>query len=227
MEGREDTRPAHVRERQTRAVYDMNKGSPQQKKIARMVDAGLSEDEANGLAAWAGSDYRFLNKSIYAPSTVPKKFKDFGDGASILASQAVKKLPPYTHKQMQELASTKGSKSGGQHALLPPGQLQRGLMGVRDIDKFLKPYIDAIGREDFREPTFFATTAKKSLSFTSNAQVLFDIKSKADGTGQGRAIDHFKNVRFEGEVAYPPGSRFKIIDVIRDGGKARIIMEEI
>lgn len=226
MDGKEDTRTPEVRKRQTEAVYSMNQGSPQQKKISRMVDAGLSQDEANGLAAWAGSNYRFLNKSIYAPNAVSGIYKDFGEGASILASQAIKKLPPYTHKQIEELAQTKG-KTKRAHKLLPPGQLERGLMGVRDLDSFLKPYMDAIGQDEFREPTFFATTAKQSESFTRNAQVLFQITAKSDGTGQGRAIDHFKNVRFEGEVAYPPGSRFRIKDVIREGGKARIIMEEI
>jgi hypothetical protein len=103
----------------------------------------------------------------------------------------------------------------GENSLQPPGQLRRGVEIVGDLDAFLAPYEAAVGKPEYKEESFFATSALKNSPFLSESNVIYEVRAKSDGTGQGKAVDKFKNGADEAEVLYPPYSRFKVTGVER------------
>jgi hypothetical protein len=211
--GQSDTRDPDKVKIQDAKLINSNVGTYQYEKIRRLKKAGLEEMEAHGVAAWIDHSYKPINQEIYAPTG-----DKYGEGAGVRAAQGIHKLPSYKHSEMVK----EGNKAGS--SLLPEGELRRGVK-IPDLDAFLKPYEEAAGKPEFKEPTFFATTARQSLGFTDpgRANVLYVIKAKSDGTGQGRAVDKYKNQAFEGEVLYPPYSRFKINRVERQSQGFRLL----
>ena len=205
-------------------IAEKNDNRWQKPKIAKLKKMGLNSNEANGVASWiSSSTYRRMNSAIYSGDE-----DKFGKAAGIRALQGFRKLPAYTHKELETTRLKMGKDSSPYHSLLEPGRLRRGLDGIDDVDSFLKPFEEALeSGKVYKEPTFFATTARKDISFTSNPQILFEIKSKSDGTGQGRAVDQYKNSAFEGEVVFPPFSKFKVVEIVRKGKKVQIKLEEI
>jgi hypothetical protein len=82
---------------------------------------------------------------------------------------------------------------------------------AKDLKEFLKPFREAAeSGKEYIEPTFFATTAlKRKFSMLSNVE--FIVKPKENGSG--RTVDQYKNTMFEGEVLYPPFSKFKVTKI--------------
>jgi hypothetical protein len=82
-------------------------------------------------------------------------------------------------------------------------------------DRIFSQYQKALdGDGFFEEDTWFATSTlpqeKIRVAGGVNANFVYKIRPKLDGTGQGRYVDHFKNEMIEGEVLYPPYSRFRV-----------------
>lgn len=49
----------------------------------------------------------------------------------------------------------------------------------------------------------------------SNGQIKYEIQAKTDGSCQGKMVDRYKTLGFEGEVLYPPYSKFEVVEVVR------------
>lgn len=207
--GEDDARDPSTIAKQAKIMFSRNKNKVQQSKIKRLLDEGLSEYEANGVAVWIGTggNYEAINKAIYDHSLQPGQYLDYGESAGIHASQGLRKLRPYSHEKLARESTAEGL------TVLKDGYLERHIeIPENDFDAFLKPYRDAVGIGEFKEPTFFAATMIEEAGF-EDANVKFRISPKGDGTGQGRAVDEFKNDCFEGEVIYPPYSRFNVLKV--------------
>jgi hypothetical protein len=208
--GQADARDTKTVKRQDALIKEQVDHPENQSKIDRLVASGLSREEALGVLTWVGSYYQPINKSIYGGKQ-DKDDADYGEGAGIRATQGLRKMPSYTHDEMQKMA--------GKMPLNEAGVLKRGIQ-IDDVDAFVASYEKAIGKDDFKEPSFFATSASKNTGFLATANVVYEISAKADGTGQGKAVDNLKNKAFEGEVLYPPYSRFRVTAVERGNSVA-------
>lgn len=184
----------------------------QETKVVKLMERGLSEAEARGVASWIGMEYSEINQAIYASSSFSDaESRQVAEAKGIRLQQGLAKLNTYD----AELMRTEASKQIGGEKILTddPTVLRRGVKIDSDMDKFIQPYIDAQGQPEYLEPTFFATTAKKKHDIANNSNVIFVVKARADGTGQGKMVDEFKTSRFEGEVLYPAYSRFRVNQV--------------
>jgi len=207
--GLEDDRPLSEQKSGDRTLLYFNKTKAQQAKVFNLLDdnPNLTKAEADAVAHWINHEYKTVNKSIYAPNSLSPKDKKIGEAGAIRTSQALRKMPPVTSKEIRKIAKE-----------LP------------DLDAFLAPYEQAQkSGKPHLEPTVFATTAKNNLDhFQSGAQVTFVIKAKLDGTGSGRTVDQYKNEAWEGEVLYPSFTGFKVNKITRQQGEPAIIeMEEL
>jgi hypothetical protein len=225
--GGADSRDPDVIRRQDKELEkDNNSKYYQYDKIDRLMEEGLTEIEAHGVAAWIDNNYEPINRAIYAPEMLKSDAdRDYAEGTGIRALQGLQKLPPYKHEDLKKAADGE--------ELLEEGRLRRGITVSSDnLANVLKPYQDAIGKPEYLEPTFFATSGNKTIDFVKSANVVIEVKSKSDGTGQGRAIDKFKGDLFEGEVLYPPFSKFKVTEIKESKGESNqsqfiVYMEEL
>ena len=220
--GEDDARDPSTIAKQAKILFSRNKNKDQQSKIKRLLDEGLSEYEANGVAVWIGTggNYEAINKAIYDHSLQPGQYLDYGESAGIYASQGLRKLQPYNHEKLARESTNEGL------TVLKDGYLERHIeIPENNFDAFLKPYREAVGVDEFKEPTFFAATMIEEAGF-EDANVKFRIKPKGDDTGQGRAVDNFKNDCFEGEVVYPPYSRFNVLGVEKNDSSVQVFVSK-
>ena len=223
-----DDRPLSEQKSGDRVLLYFNKTTAQESKVFNVLDdnPNLTQAEADAIAHWINHKYQTVNKSIYAPNSLSPKDKQIGEAAAIRTSQALRKMPPVTDKEIRKIAREQGEPS----ELAKDKKLRRHIKGVPDLDAFLAPYEQAQkSGKPHLEPTVFATTAKNNLDFfQSGAQATFVIKAKLDGTGSGRTVDQYKNEAWEGEVLYPSFTGFKVNKITRQQGKPVIIeMEEL
>lgn len=185
------------------------------KKKARIQQVGnTTPEEAEALANWLGSKYPTMSKRIWNPQNTSDP-----DGgilaADILAAKALHKLPPVTTEVVTRQAALKG------HDFEPSKPLQR-WMKVDDPAAFVKQYQDALqGDGTLREQNFFGTShleAKQMGYFSSGANVIYKVNAKLDGSGKGRYVDNFKAGADEGEILYPPMTKFKVKSVTEPQG---------
>ncbi len=226
--GLEDDRPLSEQKSGDRTLLYFNKTKAQQAKVFNILhdNPNLTKAEADAVAHWINHEYKTVNKSIYAPNSLSPKDKKIGEAGAIRTSQALRKMPPVTSKEIRKIAKERGEPS----ELAKDKKLRRHIKDVPDLDAFLAPYEQAQkSGKPHLEPTVFATTAKNNLDhFQSGAQVTFVIKAKLDGTGSGRTVDQYKNEAWEGEVLYPSFTGFKVNKITRQQGEPAIIeMEEL
>ncbi len=171
----------------------------------------ISKPEAAALSTWIGSKYTAMNKILYGGDLNTWENEKAIKTTDLLAAKALHKLPPATVEQIAANAKEKGEKFD------PTAPLGR-YMHVDDPAEFVKQYQEAMkGDGTIRESTFFATSHIPCEEFgfcTYNTNLTYEVKPKLDGTGSGRYIDHFKNSMSEGEVLYPPESKFRVVGVI-------------
>lgn len=180
----------------------------QRPKIEKLKQQGLSDMEAMGVAAWTDHNYKSINRVIYGDSNyIDPQRELYGKSAGFWAAKGLAKLPSYSKSEILKMVNERGL------SMIKDGHLARYVNIAEDqMDSFLSPYRDAIGKSEFKEPTFFATTALTDSGFEGqNTQFL--IKPRSDGSGQGKLVDPFKNDTFEGEVLFPPYSRFRVTKI--------------
>jgi hypothetical protein len=185
------------------------------KKIDKMKKFGLDEKEAVAIATWIGvestggvSNYSLMNKALYAPDSISDPALKLGiDNLNAAAISGYAKIPSITNSVVAKLAAAKSA------SFWPDQDLSRHL-SVPDPVAFVEKYRAAIGNE-ISEPTHFATTHLPQLNWVEgDANITYKIKPKWDGTGQAKYIDNFKNGTSEGEIMYPPGSKFIVKAVV-------------
>jgi hypothetical protein len=138
----------------------------------------------------------------------------------------------YKHEDIQSqlnkgLEDGKYDKKYYDKPLGEPGKLNRTLSfkNKAAVETFLKPYTENVGKE-YREPTLLATSAYEGEALDLGGQgqkVVFNITAKSDGTGQGKNMEKYRGIgRFEGEVVFPPYSKFKIdrVEEVKKGRSA-------
>lgn len=171
----------------------------------------LSNDEALALSTWIGSKYASMNAILYGGKL------DYGVDVKavattdLLAAKALRKLPPVTKEQIERESKKKNEPFDSDK---PFGRY----MQVDSPEEFVKRYQDALaGDGEVRESTFFATSHidRKDFGFCGHGTNLtYEVKSKLDGKGSGKYIDHYKNKASEGELLYPPETKFRVAAVI-------------
>jgi hypothetical protein len=223
-----DDRPLSEQKSGDKRLLYFNKTNSQQTKVSALLKSNpnLTKAEADAVAHWVNHEYKTVNQSIYAPNSLSPRDKIIGEAGAIRTSQALRKMPPTTDKEIRKIAEERGEPS----ELAKDKKLRRHIKNVPDLDAFLAPYEQAQkSGKPYLEPTVFATTAKKNLDFfEGGAQATFVIKAKLDGTGSGRTVDQYKNEAWEGEVLYPSFTGFKVNKITRQQGKPVIIeMEEL
>jgi hypothetical protein len=171
----------------------------------------ISDDEALALSTWIGSSYSSMNKILYGGELdkgVDRKAVEITD---LLAAKALHKLAPVTEQQVKREAKKKGAKFS---AKKPLGRY----MEVDNPEEFVKKYQEALkGDGLISEGTFFATShiPREDFGFCSmSTNLTYEVKPKLDGKGSGRYIDHYKHHTSEGEILYPPHSKFRVVGVI-------------
>jgi hypothetical protein len=196
------------------------KGTEKHKKVSAIE--GMSSGEALALSHWLGVSYPQMSKRIWNSknergSVGAKEYLD----STILAAKALRKLPPVTESQIVDGAKEKG-------ADYTPGQsMNRWMrMDADQIDGFISKYEQNIGKTVV-EDNFFGVShlgAKDMGMFSEGANITYSVKSKTDGSGQGRYVEWVKTLASEGEILYPPMSRFKVTNVTK---KAAATSKEI
>jgi hypothetical protein len=186
----------------------------QQEKFNRFKElGGLNDQEAAGMSAWvSASDYFPLNAAIYNPWSIqnitPREL-EYVKQANEYIKDAVKKMPKFDRDEV--LGSEKGVKATENRAVLPPGQFKRGL-NVDNPDQFIQKYLVAKGKR-IEEETHTAATLLGDHKFIKEANIVFNVKAKDDGTGAGVSLDQYKNYAFEGEIFWAAGQKFDVGDV--------------
>lgn len=186
------------------------KGTPKQKQIKK--EGKTTEDESQALANWLGNSYQKMSARIWKSTSV----EDPDGGilaADILAAKALHKLPSATAEQI-----AKGAESKGIYDFNPDKPLKRWMRikGDGGAEDFVKKYQDSVGKE-ITEDNFFGTShlsANQMSVFSTGANVIYQVEAKLDGTGQGKYVDHFKKTMSEGEILYPPYSKFRVVKVV-------------
>lgn len=196
----------------TKIIYSMNKPwqNPKIKKI-QAENPDITKEEAAALANWVGGGYSYMNKRIYAPGLIPDDEKQPLLTVDLLAAKALHKLPPVTEGQVISEAALKGAKYN-------PGQTFARYVSMKPgAAKYVEQFEEALKNDTpHLEQTFFCTThlPKNQMNFFSkSANIKFVVHAKMDGTGAGRYVDHYKNHMSEGEVLYPPMTKFKVKQV--------------
>jgi SPP1 gp7 family putative phage head morphogenesis protein len=194
-------------------------------KVDRVIAAHpkITKAEAKSLAMYIGDGYADMSKRFYAPTAKidpfpePYTAKDV-DTANKLFGNALRKMPAITEASINKNAREYAAREGHSAALYDP---QRGLTrGIRlsgaDLDALVKQHQDALsGSGLIRQNTLFATTTLpiEDVAIAADSNVIYRVKPRLDGQGQGRYIDHFKNTTVEGEVMYPAFSQFRVTGV--------------
>jgi hypothetical protein len=165
----------------------------------------LNDDEAAGLAAWLSNGYRPMGELARKGSVgydVPGG-DDGVRGSLKNAAAALKKIPAVTQNQLKERDQ-------------PLGQPLSRFIQVDKPGEFIQKYKDSIGK-DFVEPSFFGTSAQDGGTqtmqlYSTKANIIYKVNPNLTGNGQGRYVDDLKGWKEdnEGEVLYPPNSRFKV-----------------
>lgn len=206
--GDSDRRNPDVAKKQDESLlqWKNNNVEFQEEKIKKIKEYGLTEQEAIGVAIWLDGGYATMNAAIYDPAIK----SDIGESAGINAAKGLKKLQSYKESELKdEIISNDLPLNQG-------GYLTRNIFIQEDnVDLFLRTYQDAVGRQEFKEPTFFATTLTRLESFDGNIE--YRVEPISDGSGQGKMVDEFKNKTFEAEVLFPPYSRFQVLEVRKKG----------
>ena len=173
--------------------------------------SSLSNDEALALSTWIGHNYSDMNAVLYGGKLgkgVDRKAVEITD---LIAAKALHKLPPVTQEQIANEAKKKGEPFDSEK---PLGRY----MTVPKPQEFVKRYQAALASGgEIRESTFFATSHidRKDFNFCNDdTNLTYEVKPRLDGTGNGRYIDHYKNKASEGEILYPPETRFRVVAVI-------------
>lgn len=170
----------------------------------------LSDDEALALSTWIGHKYASMNAILYGGKVGSGIDINAVETTDLLAAKALHKIKPATAKQIAAQAKKKGEEFD------PDKPLGR-YMTVDNPAEFVKRYQDALaGNGEIRESTFFATSHIDRADFSfcnTNTNLTYEVKAKLDGSGNGRYIDHYKNAMSEGEVLYPPETKFRVVAV--------------
>jgi hypothetical protein len=188
-------------------------------KIEKMQEFGMTQGEALAIATWIGNDsidvqgaqktkYSLMNQVIYARDTLPPDLQAKVEATNQLAKNGYAKIPSITKDAVSKAADDK------QADFDPDAPLQRHLSLFGNPANFVQKYKDSIGKE-IVEDVHFATTHLNNLDWIqSGANVTYRVKPRWDGKGQGKYIDNLKNEMSEGEIMYPPGSKFRVKNVI-------------
>ena len=185
---------------------------------------GMSSDEALALSHWLGVSYGPMSKRIWNSKNEKNNpnAKEYLD-ASILAAQALRKLPSATDAQISKGAEIRGEK-------YTPGQAMNRWMRMDgdQLDGFISKYEKNIGKT-IVEDNFFGVShlnAQDMQQVSTDANITYSVKSKTDGTGQGSYVEWVKTAQSEGEILYPPMSRFKVANVTKTPGPTSKDMED-
>lgn len=179
------------------------------------ADGKLTDDQAKALSLWiSGAGYESMSRQQWDKSV---GIDDSVVANNLLASQALHKLPSATDARINQVVKESAFKSANSEETDSYSK-ERGLsrwMQMEDPSGFAKRYQDSVGKE-ITEENFFATTYRnhpatstyKNYGFFANVE--YKITPNLKGNGQGKIIDQYKESIYEGEILYPPGSKFKI-----------------
>lgn len=187
------------------------KGKDKISKI-QAQNPNISTLEAHALAAWLGGGYTEMSEQIWKKQAGVK----FDESpmilaASVLAAKALHKLPKQNVDDWNKRADQWSFQKEKNDLSAQWNRWMKIDEGA--LDGFLKKYQDAVGKPEYTEGNFMGIShlsPENMKYFSRNASVLYRIKPKLDGTSQGRYVDDFKNSNKEGEVLYPPGTKFKV-----------------
>lgn len=181
----------------------------------------ITDSEAKAIALWKQTDYEEMNAALHSPVDVGERY--LGEQAGIRAAQGLRKLPPYSPEEVRKHRS----KGGDRVKTLPDGKATRVLsVPAEDVEAFLKPYLEAEkANVDFREPTFFATSVNED-PYLDKFNVKYEINLRTDNKSNGKYISEFLENDWEGEVIFPPYTKFTNIRVERKGNQIIIKMDE-
>lgn len=208
-------------------------------KVQQALDSSLTGEArvaaGNGMAAWLSLDYLSLSPLTYMPGQNPQlrraiktedseKYlsQDETEQAKGLlrgAVLALHHLPPPSYESMLAEHTSKLALKSDKALAKPapePDFLQKlnRWITVPDPDQLVKSYTPG---STVTELGMFGTSylpAKYMGSYANRANVSFKVKAK-EGTG-GRAVDFAKTSAFEGEILFPPGSKFKVKSVTKE-----------
>lgn len=227
-----DGKPLPVSQAEKKSVtqFVSDAGKNQGAKVERMIkeNSKITQDEALALAAYIGFGYGPMAKAVYAPGDNDGDYPPgVVDSANKLAANAARKLEPVTKANINKKAREHAKKVGENPELYDSKRgLQRGISLDGNVlkDKLdAYEFVLATKGGIIREDTWFATSTMNveagDVDVAAGSNVIYRIKPKLDGTGQGRYVDHFKNGLQEGEVLYPPFSQFKVTGVSRAESK--------
>lgn len=175
----------------------------------------VTKEEAYALATWVGEKYRPMNAVLYGGDLDESVDRQAVETTTILAAKALHKLPSVTKKQIAARAKQKGytKEQIEDETNQPLGRY----LAIENPEEFIKPYQEALkGDGTIRESTHFATThiSREKFAFANeNTTVTYKVNARLDGKGKGKYIDHYKNGMFEGEVLYPPQTKFRVVAV--------------
>lgn len=200
-----------------------------QKNVAEKIDRiraefpQMTKAEANAIATWIGTEgtafnvkgdtienYRAMNMGYYNSGAIPAKYRPQVDATNKLLESAYKKLPQPSIAYIQE-------KSLGKKPPVtfdPNNNLTRSLeFTPAQAKAYVQKYRDSIGKEVTENYHLAATHLKKLDWAEKDANVQLSIKPRYGEKGQAKYVDYFKNKTSEGELIYPPGSKFKILGI--------------
>jgi hypothetical protein len=179
-------------------------------KIERMKESGLNEEESQGLSIWISLKYPLINAALRGASG-DKEDLEIGTAAAISSAKALRKLPGFTFEEMRKNAP----EGYTDEDFREDGTLIRGVsIDSENIDSFLEIYKSSLkSGKSFHEPYMFASTGRKEHSIVEDSNIRYIVNPISDGSGQGKAIDQFKNENYEDEVLYPPYSKFKVKEI--------------
>lgn len=169
----------------------------------RLTDKGLSEAEADGVLAWVSKDYPRMNRTVYSDE------KDtWAEQACIRAKQGMMKLDRYDRDALVA-TDPKWAAIAAKGVMTPPGTTQRGIdlpwVGMEESLNKMYP----VGSE-ITNSMFMGSAAMTTHPFLKRSSTIISIEHKTDGTTSGVTVDEFKSAKYEAEVMYPPGTRFRV-----------------
>lgn len=199
----------------------------------------MTEVEGHALGTWGTAEYFPVNESLYKLGAFPKGLMALGEdpvntaeynrAIAKAAASALSKIPPITKEGVYN------SLVRQQDRLDDPflrKQVAEGVSALPDKTRRYEPFnierFDSFKEgEEYESNAFFTTTIRQDSSFAFHPRgfepaLIFEIEADWDGTGAGKYIDEAKNVYYEGEILYPPGTRFKV-----ESKKGDLMKEEI
>lgn len=215
----------------TEAGKWLDRGKWNENKIQKMQadSQAVTDEEGLALANWLGHKYTIMSRRMWDPDALEEDQKAPALTADLLTAKALHKLPPATLDSILEKSKIHLDKDRVDENGLPFKETEATLkerlekplnrfMALGDnAQNFVQRYKDALEKGGgIEEENFFGTThhsAGNMTHFSEKANVIYKVKAKLDGTGQGRYVDHFKNQADEGEILFPPYSKFKVTQV--------------